>query len=147
MIGSHFADFEYIDSFLHDWFRFADGANELVPKIKAATPRVEQELAQALVAGDKRAPGRLVYFMVVQVGGSVDVRSELGQACKILFGPDVAPVVSKQGRQVYFAGDIFFWWQRHAAGFSAYPALESWMVSEFAQSTVIPMYRSACAQP
>src|SRR4030095_5769121 len=80
-------DFSFIDAYLTTWDRFAQGANQLAPQIKRDTPRFQQELAVALRQGDRRAPSRLIFYAVVQVGGFIPHESELGRACeKLLCG-------------------------------------------------------------
>src|SRR5215469_16688341 len=98
-------DFGFIDAFLATWDRFAQGANELVPQIKSDTPKFQHELAEALAQDDKRAPSRLVFYAVVQVGTFIPQDSELGRACEQLFHGDVSNFTSKEGERGYFAGD------------------------------------------
>lgn len=136
-------DFTFIDGHLRNWDRFAQGANELVPQINRDTPQFRKELAEALKRGDKGAPGRLVFYAVVQVGGFIPYESELGRACERLVGSEVPIITSEQGQRSYFAGDLYFWWQRHRAEFEPFPLFDQWSEREFAKKTVIPMYESA----
>jgi len=44
---------------------------------------------------------------------------------------------------MYFAGDLYFWWERNKAGYESMPLFETWKSREFARTKVIPMYESA----
>ena len=136
-------DFTFIDGHLRTWDRFAQGANELSPQLKRDTPQFEKELAQVLQQGDRRAPSRLVFYAVVQVGGFIASDSDLGRACERLVGNEVPIFTSEQGERSYFAGDLYFWWQRHRAEFESFPLYDQWAEREFVKKTVIPMYESA----
>jgi hypothetical protein len=141
--GSVSADFKFIDSYLKTWDRFAQGAKELGLQIKQDAPRFQQLLALALSQGDKRAPSRLIFYAVVQVGGFIPCDSELGRACERYVSDEVAVFSSKKDERMYFAGDLYFWWERHKAEHEAFPLYEEWSHREFAKKTVIPMYESA----
>src|SRR5271163_4473414 len=106
--GRSSPDFKFIDSYLATWDQFAQGANELLPQIKRDAPRFQQQLAVALAQADKRAPSRLVFYVVVQVGGFIPCESELGRACGKAFTGEVPIFTSKKGERMYFAGDIYF---------------------------------------
>jgi hypothetical protein len=136
-------DFGFIDGYLATWDRFAQGANQLVPELKRDTPRFQQQLADALTQGDKRAPSRLVFYAVVQVGGFIPFDSDLGQACERLVGGEVSIYTSEKGERSYFAGDLYLWWQRHHGEYEAFPLYDEWRQREFAKRTAIPMYESA----
>jgi hypothetical protein len=136
-------DFAFIDGYLQNWDRFAQGANELVPQLKRETPQFQQQLAEAITQGDRRAPSRLVFYAVVQVGGFVAYDSELGRACKRLVGSEVPVFTSKKGERMYFAGDLYFWWERHQTEFERFWLYDEWRQRDFARKTVIPMYESA----
>src|SRR5215813_11821219 len=82
-------DFNFIDNYLTTWDRFAQGNNDLLPQLKRDTPKFQRQLAEALKQGDKRAPSRLVFYAVVQVGGFIPCDSELGHASERLLGKDV----------------------------------------------------------
>ena len=141
--GSESPDFTFIDAYLTTWDRFARGANELQPQLKLETPRFQEQLAKALVQGDRRAPSRVVFYAVVQVGGFIAYNSELGQACEQLVGRELSTSTSPQGARSYFAGDLYFWWEKHATEFDSFPLYEEWRQRDFAKQTVIPMYLSA----
>jgi hypothetical protein len=136
-------DFAFIDGYLVTWDRFAQGANELAPQLKRDTSRFQRQLAEALTRGDKRAASRLVFYAVVQVGGFIACDSDLGHACERLVGTEVSIFTSKKGERSYFAGDLYFWWQRHHSEFDAFPLYDEWQERDFAKKTVIPMYKSA----
>jgi hypothetical protein len=136
-------DFKFIDGYLTTWDRFAQGDSDLAPHLKRDTLQFQKELAKALNQDDKRAPSRLVFYAVVQVGGFIDYDSELGRACQRLVGSKVPIFTSERGERSYFAGDLYFWWQRHRAEFESFPLYEEWSKREFTRKTVIPMYESA----
>jgi len=136
-------DFAFIDGYLATWDRFAQGANELVPKLKRETPRFQQQLAEALTQGDRRAPSRLAFYAVVQVGGFIAYDSDLGRACERLVGSEVSIFTNKKGERSYFSGDLYFWWERHRSEFEAFPLYDEWQQRDFARKTVIPLYESA----
>lgn len=136
-------DFSFIDRYLTDWDRFAQGANELAPRLKSEFPRFEQQLADALNQGDKRAASRLVFFAVVRVGGFVPYESALGRACEKLVRGDAPIFTSDKGERSYFAGDLYFWWDRHKAEFVPFSLLDEWRQRDFVKATVMPMYEAA----
>jgi hypothetical protein len=118
-------DLELVDGYLQKWDRFAQGENQLVPELRDNKARFEAALADLLIAGDKRAPARMVFYPVVQVGGAIPVESELGNAVAPILGPNFAVTTTKDGQRVYFAGDLYFWWEANRTKFDAYPLLYS----------------------
>ena len=64
------SDVQLVDGYLEKWDRFAQGENQLVPDLRENKVTFEAALAWLLRAGDKRAPARMVFYSVVQVGGS-----------------------------------------------------------------------------
>ena len=136
-------DFKFIDGYLADWDRFALGANELVPRLKSDATRFQRQLADVVSQGDRCAPSRLVFYAVVQVGGFIRYDSELGRASEKLIGGEVPIFTSDKGERSYFAGDLYFWWERHRAEFAAFPLFDDWRKRDFAKTTVIPMYEAA----
>jgi hypothetical protein len=132
-------DIEQVDAYLEKWDRFARGEKSLVPELNRERAACWAALGQALKAKDKRAPARLVFSVVVQVGGGIPVDSHLGKDAATLLGPDFPVVESKTGKG-YFAGDLYFWWLEHQKEYEAYPLFDAWSKREFAQKTVIPMY-------
>jgi hypothetical protein len=137
-------DFAFIDSYLATWDRFAQGDNSLVPIIKADRAKFESHLADALAKNDNRAPGRFVFYAVVQVGGFIPLASPLGQAFQQRAGHAV-PIFTneKDGSQSFFAGDLYLWWEAHKSEYAPYPLYEDWSQREFARNVAIKMYRSA----
>jgi hypothetical protein len=125
---------------LHKWDRFACGENSLAPELKQATPEFEEALTRLLTARDLRAPARLVFYAVVQVGGFIPVDSPLGKASKPILGDDFKVFTNKLGIKYYFAADLYFWWLDNRSRFEASPIFEEWRQREFAQSVVIPGY-------
>jgi len=136
-------DFKFLDSYLTTWDRFAQGNNDFLPQLKRDTPKFQRQLAEALKQGDKRAPSRLVFYAVVQVGGFIPCDSELGHASERLLGKDVFIFTARNGERIYFAGDLYFWWERHRGEFDAFPLYDEWRQRDFSKKTVIPMYESA----
>ena len=85
----------------------------------------------------------MVFYPIVQVGGAIPVDSELGKAAAPVLGPDFPVTTTENGERVYFGGDLYFWWQDNAQKYVPYPLFEEWSKRDFAQTVVIPMYRSA----
>jgi hypothetical protein len=132
-------DIEQVDAYLAKWDRFANGEKSLVPELNRDGPAAIAALGSALKANDKRAPARLVFLTVVQVGGGIPVDSELGKSASRLLGASFPSVKAKKG-PVYFAGDLYFWWLDHKKEYEAYPLFDEWSKREFARTTVIPTY-------
>lgn len=134
-------DFDFIDRFLENWDRFAQGENDLAPFIKENKDLFEEELANAFTEGDLRTASRLVFYMVVQVGGFIRCDSMLGWACASLVGSRDT-TTNVEGVLSYFAGTVYLWWRDHRQDYAAYPLLDEWEQREFSKSLVIPMYES-----
>jgi hypothetical protein len=115
-------DIEVIDDYLAKWDRFARGEKSLVPDLNRDGAAFGAALGRALKAKDKRAPGRLVFSVVVQVGGGIPVDSDLGKDARPLLGPDF-PIVEGKKDKVYFASDLYFWWLDHRQEYESYPRL------------------------
>src|SRR4249920_2459810 len=62
-------DLQVVDGYLEKWDRFAQGENQLVPELRDSKAGFEAALVRLLAAGDKRAPARMVFYPVVEVGG------------------------------------------------------------------------------
>jgi hypothetical protein len=137
-------DFGFIDEYLATWDKFAQGDNDLMPRLKKDAPEFQHHLTDALRKGDNRAPSRLVFYAVVQVGGFIPLTSPLGQAFQQRIG-DAVPIFTseKDGSQSYFAGDLYFWWEAHKSEFASFPLYVEWSQREFAHSVAIKMYESA----
>src|SRR5262245_45341870 len=73
-------DLQLVDSYLEKWDRFAQGENRLVPELRDSKADFEAALTRLLAAGDKRAPARMIFYPVVEVGGAIPADSELGKA-------------------------------------------------------------------
>jgi len=136
-------DFAFIDRYLTIWDQFARGDNGLIPRLNKERPEFERQLAVAFQKGDPRAPSRLVFFAVVQVGGMVPVHSPLGDAFRQRFG-DVLPIFSSEAEPAprYFAGDFYFWWEKHKSEYQSFPLYEEWHQREFARTVAIKLYES-----
>jgi hypothetical protein len=102
-------DLTLVDGFLSKWDRLAQGENDLAPQIKQLTPEFEQALSRLLESRDSRAPARLVFYAVVQVGGYIEADSELGRAAKPTLDGDFNIVTNKDGVDTIFAGDLYHW--------------------------------------
>ena len=137
-------DFAFIDRYLSTWDKFAQGANDLLPALKADAPEFRSQLAAALRQGDRRAASRFVFYAVVQVGGFIPADSELGQAFHGSVGESVPIFVSeKDGSRSYFAGDLYFWWEAHKTEYPSLPLYDEWRQRDFARNVAIKMYESA----
>lgn len=137
-------DFAFIDGYLSNWDKFAQGANELLPALKGDAPEFRKQLATALRQGDRRALSRFVFYAVVQVGGFIPAESELGQAFRERVGEEVPIFVSeKDGSHSYFAGDLYFWWEAHKAEYAALPLYDEWRQRDFTRNVAIRVYESA----
>jgi hypothetical protein len=137
-------DLQMVDDYLTKWDRFATGKSELAPFLRENQKGFEAALTRLLKMKDKRAPSRMVFYPVVKVGGSIAVNSDLGKASAAILGGDLPVTTTKEGERVYFAGDLFFWWQDNGKAYEAYPLFEEWSKRDFAQTVVIPMYKGAC---
>jgi hypothetical protein len=131
----------FVDDYLGRWDRFAQGENSLVPYLRDNKKKFEGELASLLRAGDKNATGRVVFYAVVQVGGFIDVDSDLGREVAKAFGSLPLTEV-KDGEKKVFAGDLYFWWQERKKDFLVYPLYEEWLKRDFTRNSVIQLYRN-----
>jgi hypothetical protein len=136
-----------IDTYLAGWVLFAQGKNNWIPVIRDNKEIFESTLSRLLDAGDKRAPSRIVFYTVVQVGGFIPIATQLGQAAAGLLGAS-CPVHTddKTGERSYFAGDLYFWWQAHSQHYEPFVLFEDWMTQDFARNVAIPMYSAACGR-
>jgi hypothetical protein len=140
------SDVRFVDDYLHKWDRFAQGENELIPHIRDNKDSFERALTRLLNAKDKRAPARLVFYAVVQVGGFVELESDLGKASSALLGSDFPIIKPREGIRAYFAGELYFWWQKNRDKYDSFPLFEEWIQREFTQTVVVPGYKGACKQ-
>jgi hypothetical protein len=136
-------DLQVVDEYLSKWDRFGQGENELAPFLRENQAAFETALTRMLNAKDKRAPARMAFYPVVQVGGAIPVDSDLGKAAAAVLGPEFPITITKKQGRVYFCGDLFFWWQDNGQKFEAYPLFGEWSKREFAQTVVIQMYKAA----
>jgi hypothetical protein len=137
-------DLIVVDDYLEKWDRFAQGENNLVSDIRDHKDAFEAALCIILNAKDRRAPARLVFYAVVQVGGFVALDSELGKASATLLGPDFPLFTSKEGARAYFAGELYFWWIDNRKKYESYPLFDEWSQRDFAKRVAVPMYKEAC---
>jgi hypothetical protein len=136
-------DLQLVDGYLEKWDRFAQGENHLVPELRDNKAAFEAALTRLLCAGDRRAPARMVFYLVVQVGGAIPTESELGKASAAVLGPDFRVTTTKEGERVYFGGDLYLWWEPNRGPHEVFPLFDEWTKRDFAQTVVIPMFRSA----
>jgi hypothetical protein len=136
-------DIDIVDEYLGKWDAFAQGAHALVPYLNENLAMFEDALARLLDAGDPRAPSRMVFYPVVQVGGFIDLNSPVGQAALRLLGPGFPVHRSDEKGGGYFAGDLYFWWQRERGSYERFSLFEEWENRDFAKTVAIPMYRAA----
>ena len=137
-------DFALIDRYLHSWDRFAQGDNSLVTRLNQDKAAFEKHLTDALRKNDNRAPSRVVFYAVVQVGGFIPLASSLGQEFQQRVG-NAVPIFTddKDGSRSYFAGDLYFWWEAHKAQYASFPLYDEWRQREFARNVAIKLYESA----
>jgi hypothetical protein len=60
-------DLRFVDEYLEKWDRFAQGENQLVPELRDNESAFQDALVRLLAAGDRRAPGRMVFYPVASV--------------------------------------------------------------------------------
>jgi hypothetical protein len=133
-------DLQLVDQYLQTFDRFAEGDESLVPQMKAAWPGAQAQLVGALRARDPRAPSRLVLLMLLQIGGSVPIESDIGRAWREYVGIDF-PVHDTKSAPVYFVSDFYFWWTENRSEKHDIPLLAQWVERDFAKESVLPMYR------
>jgi hypothetical protein len=133
----------FVDGYLARWTQFAQGDNSLASSIKQDQQRFESQLSRLLQDGDPQAPARAVFYTVVQVGGSIPVESELGQAMAPLLGPDFPTITSEAGPPSFLSVDLYFWWLDNASRYQPFQLFDDWSQTEFARNVVIPMYEAA----
>lgn len=134
-------DLQVVDDYLVKWDRFAQGENQLVPELRNGKAAFEAALTRLLVARDKRAPARMVFYPVVQVGGWISADSELGKASAGVLGPDFPIKTHEKAGRIYWGGYLYLWWEANRGKYEAFPLFDEWSRREFAQSVAIPMFR------
>jgi hypothetical protein len=133
-------DFSGLDGYLCTWDQFAQGRNELASELREHSTEFERDLTTALTAGDRRAPSRLVFYLVVQVAGFVALDTPLGAAVGRLLGPGFQTPKRPGEPDRFLAGDVWSWWLDHREQYDAYPLLTEWGSRDFARTVVLPMY-------
>jgi hypothetical protein len=133
---------QMVDKYLESWDRFAQGDNTLVPYLRDNRQHFESQLCRLWDEHPTQAVGRVVFYAVVQVGGYIDADSELGVRLKRL-DPALAVTEAKQGKRVFFAGDLYFWWMDHRSEFESYDRFEEWSRRPFAKNVAIKLYERA----
>ena len=118
----------------------ADDVKVMAERLKAKEPEFQKSLIALIEHGDSRAPGRVVYSQVIQIGSFVDFKSPLGVAIHKMVGED-CPVTNSKGDRLYFAGDLYLWWEANRAKYQPYSPLLEWERSDTARKSVIPMYQ------
>jgi hypothetical protein len=136
-----------VDQYLEKWDQFAQGSKELVPYLRDNKKQFEDALTQMLQSGNRQAPARMVFYPVVQVGGSIPAESPLGVAAIAVLGNDFNVTTTKEGTRVLFAADLFAWWEKHQGEYDHFSTFDDWQSRDFAKNTVLPMYRRLGRQP
>ena len=131
----------FVDEYLTTWDRFTQGDKDLVPYLRDNKAKFEISLAQLLRTQDRGAMARLVFYPVVQVGGAIPADSDLGTAARQILGQDFPVTTTKQGQRVLFCADLYAWWQKHQQEFQHFKTFDDWLARDFAQKTVLPMYK------
>jgi hypothetical protein len=127
------------DAYLEAWDRFAQGDKALLPAVRDGKVSFELGLADALARRDVSAPSRLVFYMVVQVGGNLSANSPLGKAWRGYAAGDF-PITQHESDPSYFAADLYAWWKAHSSPAHDLPLLREWANRAWSKATVIPMY-------
>jgi len=140
------ADPSFIDSYLIRWDRFAQGDTRLVPYIRNNKSAFEHALSSLLREKPSEGAVRAAFYAMVQVGGFIDVTSELGVALTQTLGARVRTCNPKDGVEAIFAGDLYEWFNAERGSLPSFPPLEDWLSRDFAQTVAIPMYKSALEQ-
>jgi hypothetical protein len=135
-------DLRIVDNYLARWDRFAQGENDLVHYLRDNEEEFEAALTRLLIAEDARAPARMVFYTLVQVGGFIRLDSDLGQAASKLLGPKFPVFKSKDRTRSLFAGDLYFWWIENSAAYKEYALFDEWGRRDFVKTVVLPMYKS-----
>jgi hypothetical protein len=117
-----------------------------MPSIKAIWHDFEAALVRLLEKKDPRAPARMVFYPVVQVGGFIPLDSALGRAAKSTVKDEIRPFIDKQGKEHYFAADLYLWWEQHESEFVPFGQFDEWRKRPFGRDTVIPGYRKMASQ-
>lgn len=133
---------QVVDDYLLKWDQFACGDNDLGPYLNENYPSFEASLTRLINTRDRRAASRLVFYVVVQVGGSIGVDTALGKAAIELVGPDFPIHSSEEDGDVLFAPNLYDWWVKSRGQYESFSLFDEWSKREFAQTTVIPMYQS-----
>ena len=134
--------FRFIDSYLANMDRFVQGGGSM-SRLNEDAEKFHAQLALALAQEDKRAPGRMVFYVVIHGRGFIPYETELGRACGSLFAGEVPLTPVQQGMHIYSAPDVYRWWERHKTEYEAFPPYDAWRQREHVKKTVIPMYESA----
>jgi hypothetical protein len=85
---------------------------------------------------------RAAFYTIVQVGGFIELESELGEALSQVLGDRVRSRDRKEtGTKVFFAGDLYEWLVAERSNLPTYPLFEDWHSREYARTVVIPLYK------
>ena len=134
-------DVAFADDFLNKWLRFASLGEEPNPTLGELTPAFEQALTRLLECGDRRAPARLVFYPVVQIGGDIPADSPLGRAALPVLGDDF-PLAPLDDGDSICAPHLYFWWQENKSRFDSFPLFDDWALGDHARDFVVPMYHN-----
>jgi hypothetical protein len=130
----------FIDDFLARFDRFTQGANELLPDLRAQIPSFNAHMVGAIEADPLWAAGRAIMYPILQVGGFVPVTSAYGRSLASLLGGAGPKPVEVKGQSFYFSADLYSWWEKERERYSAYPLYDEWRERDFAQQVAIPMF-------
>jgi hypothetical protein len=144
------ADFRLIDRYLDLLFVCASAPTAKESRDAQATCKrmeacVDEQLTQALLDGDPRAPGRLCYFVAGEVAGFVRARSPLGQAWSRGHGSEMQPIRTRQGL-VFMSCDFYWWWHEHRGEYPCLPVFDRWCQLDWVKQHVIPLFKSTKRQ-
>jgi hypothetical protein len=134
-------DPSFVDAYLVRWDRFAQGDNRLVPYIREYRAAFEKALSDLIREKPMDGAIRAGFYAIVQVGGFIEIDSDLGQALSGALGDRVRSRERKKtGTRVLFAGDLYKWLIAERASLPPFPLFDEWRSREFAKMVAIPMY-------
>ena len=133
--------FRFIDSYLANMDRFVQGGGSM-SRLNEDAEKSHTQLALSLAQRDKRAPGRMVFYVLMQGRGFIPYETDLGRACESLFAGEVPLSLAQAGMHIYSARDVYRWWERHKSEYEPFPPYDAWRQREHVKNSVIPMYES-----
>jgi len=140
--GGSGPSFRFIDGYLANMDRFVQGGGSM-SRLNDDAEKFHAQLALALTQKDKRAPGRMVFYVVIHGQGFIPYETDLGRACEGLFAGEVPLTPAQQGMHIYSAPDVYRWWERHKTQYEGFAPYDAWRQRDHVKKMVIPMYESA----